>query len=116
MEDKDIPTYVASLWQPTTDPVQVAMLGKLVEELGECAAVVSRCLVQGIEETAPVTGKPNRQWLEDEIADVMSMFDRVMVHFTLDPKRICERRMAKYDFTSKWFGKLREERDREHHG
>lgn len=48
-------------WHPISDPVDLKHLGKLSEELGECSAAVARCIIQGIDECEPVTGKINRQ-------------------------------------------------------
>lgn len=58
-------------WVPVTDPVLIKHLGKLTEELGELTSSVARCLIQGVDALHPVTGKPNRQWLQEEITDVM---------------------------------------------
>jgi len=52
--------------------VDLKCLGKLLEELGEAVAAASRCLIQGIDETEPITGKPNRLWLEEELADIQA--------------------------------------------
>ncbi len=57
-------------WHPMTDPVDLKHLLKLVEELGEFISATARCGMQGIDELHPVTGKSNREWLEDELADV----------------------------------------------
>lgn len=59
-----------SPWNPITDPVTLKILGKLLEEAGELTSALSRCVIQGIEEAEPVTGKVNRQWLLEEAADV----------------------------------------------
>ena len=59
-----------SPWMPTTDPRELRRLGKFMEELGELQAVVGRCLIQGIDEIDPSSGKTNRQRLIDEIGDV----------------------------------------------
>jgi len=58
-------------WHPMSDPVDLKTLGKLLEELGELGSAVSRCLIQGIDEAEPTTGKLNRQWLKEEVIDVM---------------------------------------------
>ena len=84
METDDIPTSPPSAWHPTTNKVDLAHLGKLGEELAECAAAASRCIIQGIDEAHPVTGKTNRQWLEEEIADVVAMIDHTVNHFGSD--------------------------------
>jgi hypothetical protein len=103
MEDDQIPTHRVSEWQPTTNAADLAHLGKLGEELNECAAAASRCVIQGIGESHPVTGKLNRDWLEDEIADVMMMIDRVTDHFGLDRNRMTRREEMKRLFQEPWF-------------
>ena len=69
MEDNQ-PWKDASPWKPVRDPLTLKILGKLVEELGELTSAVSRCIIQGIEERHPETGKSNRQWLLEELSDV----------------------------------------------
>lgn len=58
-------------WHPETNPVLLKTLGKALEELGELSAATARCIIQGADELEPTTGKPNRQWLKEEIIDVM---------------------------------------------
>lgn len=58
-------------WHPMTDPIDKKTIGKLLEELGELTSALSRCLIQGIHEVEPVTGKPNKQWVKEEVLDVM---------------------------------------------
>lgn len=70
-------------WHPMSDPVDLKHLGKLGEELNECGSAVSRCIIQGIDEAEPVTGKVNREWLTEEIADVMANIELVMERFDL---------------------------------
>jgi hypothetical protein len=74
----------ANPWHPIDDKVDLKHLGKLGEELSElaaasskCATAVCRCIIQGVDEAEPVTGKVNREWLEDEIADVQANMDLV---------------------------------------
>lgn len=78
-------------WHPIADAVDLKHLGKLGEELNECGAAVSRCIIQGLDEAEPVTGKINREWLEDEIADVEANIKLVKQRFALDAYRIAER-------------------------
>lgn len=70
-------------WNPMTDPVDIKHIGKIIEELGELQAALARCLIQGIDETETTTGKPNRQWLEEEIADVYANLSLVQERFKL---------------------------------
>jgi hypothetical protein len=89
-------------WRPMRDPLDLKHLGKFGEELGEAGAAVSRCIIQGVEECEPVTGKPNREWLEEEIADVLANADLVVGHFRLNGGRIEARRIAKRNRLREW--------------
>lgn len=106
MEDNEIPEAVPSEWQPTTNKVDLAVLGKFAEELGECVSAVSRCIIQQITEAHPETGKINKEWLEDEIADISALMTHVEQHFHLDLTRIIKRELSKYRFKDKWFKAL----------
>lgn len=66
-----------SPWMPETDPHRLAVLGKMIEELNECASRAARCIIQGLDEIDPDTGRPNRIELEKEMADVLACFDQV---------------------------------------
>lgn len=92
----------ASPWHPMQEPVDLKHLGKLLEELGECTAAVSRCLIQGIAESEPVTGKLNRDWLQDEVADVRAGLELVTRHFGLDRSHIADRTARKIVHLSQW--------------
>ncbi len=94
----------ANPWQPMTTPIDLKHLGKLAEELGECGAAVCRCIIQGIDEKEPVTGKVNREWLEDEIADITANMALVTEHFNLDNERIFQRVMRKMKHLKQWHG------------
>lgn len=93
-------------WHPMTTPIDLKHLGKLGEECNELGASVSRCIIQGIGENEPVTGKPNREWLEDEIADVTANIALVTEHFSLDNARIFRRVVRKMEHLRKWHGQL----------
>lgn len=67
------------------EPVDVKHLGKLMEELGEAQAAVARCLIQGINEAEPITGKLNGQWLAEELADVEANIALVRKWFDINP-------------------------------
>lgn len=94
----------ANPWQPITDPVDIAHLGKLGEEAGELAAAASRCIIQGVDGREPVTGKVNREWLEDEIADVLANSELNIQRFALDGDRIAERALRKIAHLTQWHG------------
>lgn len=89
-------------WHPITDKVQLKFLGKLLEELGELTAATSRCLIQGIDEKEPVTGKVNKEWLEEEIADVLAGIELVTNKFDLNYSKILERKSNKKIRLATW--------------
>lgn len=94
--------YKSNPWQPITDVQQLRLLGKFGEELGECSAAVSRTIIQGIDEAEPVTGKSNRVWIEDEIADVIANALLVIRDFELDRARINGRVRSKIKLLRDW--------------
>lgn len=59
-----------SPWRPTTNQVELKTVLKLIEELGEAVSAAARTLMQGVDGTNPEDGKSNRQWLQEELADV----------------------------------------------
>lgn len=61
-----------TLWKPEPDIFIHQALGKAGEEASELAAILFRCTIQGLDESDPGTGKPNRKALFDEIADVLA--------------------------------------------
>lgn len=89
-------------WHPMIDPVALKTLGKLAEELGECIAAVSRCVIQGIDECDPETGVPNREWLEDEIADILAGLNLTVDLFDLNRARIGHRSGEKQIRLREW--------------
>lgn len=93
-------------WHPMTKAIDLKHLGKLAEEAGELVAAASRCIIQGIDEKEPDTGKLNRVWLEQEIADVLANCMLVRTHFQLDVDRINERTLAKMGKLRVWHNML----------
>ena len=89
-------------WRPMSRPIDLKLLGKLAEELSEAGAAVARCLIQGIGECEPVTRKPNKQWLEDEMADVVASAGLVCTHFRLNRVRMRERIARKRRGLKQW--------------
>ena len=102
MGDKDIPTTAMNPWHPITDQVDLKHLGKLIEECNELGSAVARCIIQGIDEQDPTSKKPNRQWLEDEIADTMTNIFLVIEHFQLNAQRIDSRASKKRAALLQW--------------
>lgn len=70
-------------WQPMNRPIDIKHIGKLAEEINELGAAIARCIIQGLDEREPITGKHNRDWLQDEIADVIANIDLNVKHFDL---------------------------------
>lgn len=91
-----------SKWTPTTDLMQLRRFGKLCEELGELSNVAARCIIQGIDEVDPGTGKVNRQRLEDEIADVLAQCYVTVEKLGLNCEAIDLRRSNKERQMAEW--------------
>ncbi len=89
-------------WHPMSNPRDLKTLLKLGEESCELGAAICRCAIQGIDEAEPVTGKINRDWLEDEAADVMINLKLVIEHFGLDLTKI-EARAVKKEGGLRWW-------------
>lgn len=107
MKTEDIPSVAPSDWQPITDKHDLAVLGKFGEEVNELGSALFRCIIQGIDECEPVTGKINRQWLEEEIADVMALTTLAIQRLDLNLSAIMERRARKIGYKAPWFVNLR---------
>ena len=102
MNDDAAARFQVRPWVPISNPLHLKILGKLAEELGEATAAVARCIIQGICEQEPNTGKVNREWLEDEIADVKANLDLAVAAFDLDPARIERRAERKRQGQREW--------------
>lgn len=95
-------------WVPITKAIDLKHLGKLQEELGELQSAVARCIIQGINEKEPETGKVNRDWLEEEIADVLANIELNIQHFGLNNTFIGGRLEVKQRRLKVWHGMLEE--------
>lgn len=91
-----------SPWMPITEPLDLKHLGKLAEELGEATAATARCIIQGVYADHPVTGEPNRQWLENELADVQACIMLVVNAFGLNSARMTVRMAEKIEHLRGW--------------
>ena len=92
-------------WNPIRNPVTIKIIGKLLEELGELISALARSLIQGIEENHPETGKPNRQWILEEEADVLLGLRFLREHMKITDAEYdisCQRRHVKKDRLEKW--------------
>lgn len=63
-------------WLPEQDRHRLAVLGKLSEECNELGARAARCVIHGLDQQDPATGRLNREELSREIADVMACIDQ----------------------------------------
>ena len=75
-------------WHPMSDPVDIKTIGKFLEELGEGVSAAARSLIQQIDGKEPTTGKSNKEWMEDEIADILANAELNIERFKLDGHRI----------------------------
>lgn len=97
-------------WHVETDAQRLRRFGKTLEELGELQAVVARCIIQGIDEVDPSSGKTNRKRLEEEIADVDAQIGMLMHSFDLDQQFIYTRSSDKVDQMTTWDRLVEEDR------
>ncbi len=95
-----------SKWVPMTNLIDLAHLGKMGEEAGELSSIISRCIIQGIDECDPETGKPNRLALAEEIADVMATSELAIERFDLDEGFISLRIERKKNMKRAWHAML----------
>jgi len=89
-------------WHPIQNAQDLKTLGKFGEELGECSAAVSRCIIQGVAERHPVTGKINLEWLLEEIADVIAGAELTIERFNLNEIVIGQRVSRKKEQLRQW--------------
>lgn len=89
-------------WHVETDSQRLRRFGKTLEELGELQAVVARCIIQGVDEIDPSSGKVNRKRLEEEIADVHAQLFLLRRTFNLDDEFIGQRSVDKMDQMHTW--------------
>lgn len=89
-------------WVPTTNLMMLRRMGKLQEELNELGGVASRCIIQGIDEVDPGTGKVNRERLWHEVADVYAQLDETVARLGLNRADIEARRAVKRGYMQEW--------------
>lgn len=73
-------------------------------KLGVAAAAVSRCTIQGIDECEPVSGKLNREWLHEALADVINDVPPLVVSLDLNRDAMDLRRARKMAHLRQWHG------------
>lgn len=97
-----------SKWIPMTNLVDLAHLGKLLEECGELTGITARCIIQGIDEADPESGKKNHLALTEEIADVVAMSELAIERFLLDRDLIKVRIERKRAMKRAWHAMIEE--------
>lgn len=105
------PDIDPSPWEPETDRERLKAMLKLLEELGEGVAAGARCLMQGIDEVEPVTKKPNRLWISEELGDILANVRRVILTFQLDEVFIRAREERKFNYITRWLQGLTRPRE-----
>lgn len=73
-----------SPWIPECDQVRLATLGKLIEECNELSARAARCIIQGIDEVDPDSGRTNREELSLEVSDVIATIQTIKRELNVD--------------------------------
>ena len=89
-------------WTPTTNLMMLRRMGKLSEELAELSNVAARCIIQGIDEVDPGSGKVNRLRLEQEIADVIAQCNVTIKKLELNEDYIEQRIEDKTQQMTEW--------------
>lgn len=100
-----------SKWNVETDAARIRRFGKQLEELGELSAVTARCIIQGVDEIDPSSGKTNRQRLEEEMADVLAQLELTVRLFDLNQDFIVRRVGIKHAQMVEWEGFFKEQAD-----
>jgi hypothetical protein len=91
-------------WVPTTDLMMLRRMGKTSEECSELIAVLARVIIQGIDEVDPASGKPNRERLIDEVADVQAQLNCTIEWLGLNRNYITARTARKEGYMREWEG------------
>lgn len=89
-----------SAWMPEQDQHRLACLGKLIEECNELAARAARCIIHGLDETDPASGRTNREELAREMADVEACMHQAEQR--LDVDWMAKRAIDKSDGLNRW--------------
>lgn len=104
-------TKLVSCWHVEENKYRLRRLGKALEENNELGAVLARCIIQGVDEIDPSSGKTNRQRMQEEVADVYAQLRLLVSEFNLDGRAIYERIEDKLDSMNKWEELLKEEEE-----
>lgn len=77
-------------------------LAQLIKRLADCGSAVSRCIIQGVDEREPVTGKLNRDWLRETLSAAIEMTRLISVRFGLDAAAMAARAEKKMTYQRQW--------------
>ncbi|WP_207747540.1 hypothetical protein [Pelagibacterium limicola] len=80
-----MPDGQISPWMPEQDRIRIAVLGKLAEECNELAARAARCIIHGLHEVDPDSGRYNIDELEREMADVFACLSVARMRLRAEP-------------------------------
>lgn len=94
-------------WIPIDSKIELAILGKLQEELSELQAIIARIIIQGVYEKDPDTGIINIKAMEDEMADVDALSNIAAMHFNLSNNNMSIRTQRKMTHIKNWLGLIR---------
>jgi hypothetical protein len=95
-----------SPWMPITDPIHLAVLGKLGEECNELGARIFRTIIQGLDEQDPASKRTNREEIAREIADVEACVQTIKRELGIDYDD--QRVNGKRNGFVRWFRMIRE--------
>ncbi len=97
---------IITAWLPEQDRHRLAVLGKLAEECNELGARAARCIIHGLDEKDPATGRTNREELAREMADVEACLHQA--ERRLDVKWLAQRAIDKSEGFDRWHGLIDE--------
>ena len=95
-------------WVPTTNLAMLRRMGKTIEELSELSSVCARCIIQGIDEIDPATGKTNRERLHEEMADVQAQIAANTIDLNMDQEMMALRTARKFRLMTDWEAQFKE--------
>lgn len=75
---------------------------ELVIQTGKLIAAISRCIIQGVDEAHPETKRPNRDWLQEEMAHTFASCIAVKVRWQLNADQIDLRVEFKKKHLRRW--------------
>ena len=104
--DDEVEPGVSS-WEPTTDVVELALLGKLIEECSELTKIAARCVMRGLDDVDD-DGISNGWALLTELGDVQARINDVSSVLNMRDDLIELRAEAKSVFHLRWLRHLKQ--------